>query len=72
MLLQACLGLEIDALAREVVIEHPQLPPGVDRLRVECLDVGGARVDLAFERIGDRVVAARAGGAEDVRLTVRL
>jgi len=72
MLLQACLGLEVDALAGEVAIEHPQLPPGVDRLWVERLDVGGARLDLVFERIGERVVAARAGGAESVRVSVRL
>ena len=71
MLLQACLGLEIDACRGEVEIVQPQLPPGVDRLFVERLDVGGARVDLMFERVGDRVLAARAGGAEDVRVTVR-
>jgi len=72
MLLQACLGLEIDAGRGEVTIDHPQLPWGVDRLRVEWLDVGGARVDLMFERVGDRVLAARAGGPGDVRVTVRL
>ncbi|ADV26357.1 Amylo-alpha-16-glucosidase [Pseudoxanthomonas suwonensis 11-1] len=72
MLLQACLGLEIDAPAREVVITHPQLPPGVDGLRVESLDVGDTRMDLAFQRIGGRVVAARAFGSEGVRVTVRM
>ncbi len=71
MLLQACLGLEVDARNGEVAIAHPQLPPGVDRLRVERLDVGGVRVDLLFTRLGERVVATRAGGPEDVRVTVR-
>src|SRR5690606_5346823 len=71
MLLPACLGLEVDARNGEVAIAHPQLPPGVDRLRVERLDVGGVRVDLLFTRLGERVVATRAGGPEDVRVTVR-
>lgn len=72
MLLQACLGLQVDAGRSEVIIDHPQLPYGVDRLRVERLDVAGARLDLMFERVGDRVLAAHAGGSSEVRVTVRL
>ena len=72
MLLQACLGLQVDAARSEVIIDHPQLPFGVDRLRVERVDVAGARVDLMFERVGDRVLAAHAGGSAEVRVTVRL
>lgn len=71
MLLQACLGVEIDACRGEIEIVEPHLPPGVDRLSVERLDVGGVRVDLMFERVGERVMAARAGGPEDVRVNVR-
>ena len=71
MLLQACLGLHVDAWRGEVVIDRPQLPVGVDRLLVRELEVAGARVDLAFERVGGRVLAARTGGA-DVRVVARL
>jgi len=71
MLLQACLGLSIDAARGEVTIERPQLPPGVDRLWVDWLEVGGVRVDLMFERVGEQVLAARAGGAGDIRVNVR-
>ena len=72
MLLHACLGVEVDAVEGRILIDHPQLPPGVERLRVDALDVGGARVDLAFERVGDRVLAARAAGPDDVQVVVRL
>jgi glycogen debranching enzyme len=72
MLLHACLGVEVDAVEGRVVIDHPQLPPGVERLRVDAVDVAGVRVDLAFERVGERVLAARAAGPEDVQVVVRL
>jgi glycogen debranching enzyme len=72
MMLQACLGLRIDARRGEVRIENPHLPDGVDRMTVHALDVGGARVDLGFERIGQRVVAFRAGGARDVRVLAKV
>ena len=72
MMLQACLGLRIDGRRGEIRIEHPQLPDGVDRMTVRALDVGGATIDLGFERVGQRVVAFRAGGARDVRVLSRV
>jgi glycogen debranching enzyme len=55
MMLQACLGLRIDALAGEIVIQDPRLPIGIDRLQVEGLRIGDETVDLRFEREGRRV-----------------
>ncbi len=72
MMLQACLGLRIDARRCEVRIENPHLPDGVDRMTIHGLDVGGARIDLGFERIGQRVVAFRAGGARKVRVLAKV
>ena len=57
LMLQASLGVSIDAFARTVRITDPTLPIGVDRLTVTDLQVGEARVDIAFERVGDQVVA---------------
>jgi glycogen debranching enzyme len=56
MMLQACLGLRIDALRGRVEIVDPHLPHGIDRLWVEGLRVGDERIDLMFERQGDHVV----------------
>jgi glycogen debranching enzyme len=60
LLLQACLGVEIDAVHGEVRVNDPHLPPDVRAVSLANLDVAGARVDLEF--------TARAGGRTDVRL----
>lgn len=72
MMLQACLGLRIEARRGEVRIENPHLPDGVDRMTIHALDVGGDRIDLGFERIGQRVVAFRAGGTRKVRVLAKV
>jgi glycogen debranching enzyme len=50
LLLQACLGLDIDALHAQIVLDAPILPHGLDRLAIDNLQVGHARVDLVIER----------------------
>jgi glycogen debranching enzyme len=68
MMLQACLGVTIDANRGEIVLVDPRLPIGIDRLRVEHLRVGAESVDLTFERQGDRITVHAEGGAP---LTIR-
>ncbi|HEV2620487.1 MAG TPA: amylo-alpha-1,6-glucosidase [Frateuria sp.] len=72
MMLQACLGVEVDGRRGEVRIDRPSLPDGVDRLTLHRLDVGGDSIDLGFERIGSRTVAFRAGGSADVRILAKV
>jgi glycogen debranching enzyme len=55
LLLQACLGLEIDAPGGRIRLDRPELPAGVDRLTLRDLRMGNAVVDLAFERYGKDV-----------------
>jgi len=57
MLMQACLGIEIDGWKGEIRVNRPSLPIGIDSLTVRHLQVGQVRVDLTFERVGDRVAA---------------
>ena len=52
MMMQACLGLTIDAARKEVRLVRPTLPEGVDQLTLERLSVAGGFVDLTFQRIG--------------------
>ncbi|MEY2801413.1 MAG: hypothetical protein RL513_998 [Pseudomonadota bacterium] len=54
-LLQACLGLDIDALHRGVTLRAPCLPRGVDWLRLQDLRVGPVRLDLRLERAAGSV-----------------
>ncbi len=55
ILLQAALGLRIDAPARRVSLDHPLLPPSLKEVRLLKLSVGPARLDLLLQRHGDDV-----------------
>lgn len=55
MLVQACLGLSIDAIAKRVEFANPVLPSGVDEIIVQRLRVGDAQIDFAARRSGKRV-----------------
>jgi glycogen debranching enzyme len=69
MLLQAALGLEIDAPARQVRFRHSQLPELLETVYVRGLRVGDASLELAIERqpvgVGVRVLS-RSGDVEVV------
>lgn len=58
MMLEACLGLMVDAQREEVRIEHPRLPEAIDWLEVGDLRVGKRTVSLTFRRVGEQVVPA--------------
>jgi glycogen debranching enzyme len=73
MLLQATLGVRIDGQRKEVHIERPLLPIGIESLTVSDLPVADTRIDLEFHRIGDDVVAVPTRHVEgDVRVLVQL
>jgi glycogen debranching enzyme len=61
MLLEACLGLQINARDRSIRFDRGCLPEAFDRLRIENLAVGDARVSFELERhrhgIGVNVLA---------------
>jgi glycogen debranching enzyme len=57
MLMQACLGIEIDGWRGEIKVTDPRMPIGIDNLVIRHLKVGRASVDLNFQRVGERVVA---------------
>lgn len=50
LLLQACLGLEINGPESRICFTRPRLPTSLGELRLHNLDVGGARVDLLLVR----------------------
>src|SRR5206468_6465023 len=57
LLVQACLGLDIDAPGGKICLDRPELPSCIDRLTLQNLRVGDASVDLVFERYGEDVGA---------------
>lgn len=58
LMLQAALGVSVDALDGVVEIDDPVLPAGIDRLNVTGLTVGSGSVDLAFEQMGLHTVVS--------------
>ncbi|WGM31739.1 amylo-alpha-1,6-glucosidase [Brevundimonas sp. NIBR11] len=68
LMLQASLGVSIDAPNRTITVNAPALPSGIERLTVSRLQVGEATVDLAFERVGDQVVVMPRNRVGDVRV----
>jgi glycogen debranching enzyme len=56
MLLQACLGLHIDARQQRVCFRYPALPKFIEELRIRDLRIGDAHLDLLLKRY-DRDVA---------------
>jgi glycogen debranching enzyme len=69
LLIQASLGLDIDASAASVVFRRPALPISVPELRIFDLEVAGGRVDLLLTRHDEDVsvrVLRRSGSEIDV------
>lgn len=56
-MLQASLGVNIDALRGVVEVDDTVLPSGIERLNVTGLQVGAGAVDLAFQQMGAHTVA---------------
>jgi glycogen debranching enzyme len=73
MLLQATLGLRIDARRLSIHAAEPRLPPDIDRLHLRHMQIGEQFVDLGFQRMGDRVIAfiERQQGPQPVGLSMQ-
>ena len=50
LILQACLGIHISARDGKISLYHPALPDSIRRVQIRNLKVGGASLDLDFER----------------------
>jgi glycogen debranching enzyme len=50
MLLQAILGLSIDAQQKRLQLTSPALPPSLEEVRIKHLRIGDARLDLTLRR----------------------
>jgi glycogen debranching enzyme len=70
LLLRWGLGLHPDALERRLRIVRPSLPSWVDRVELDGLEIGDARLDLRFERAGEHVALADARVEGDLEIVV--
>lgn len=56
LILQACLGISIDAERKRIVFDDPYLPEGIPTLAIKDLRCGGVAVDLFLERRNESVL----------------
>ncbi|MBV8804535.1 MAG: amylo-alpha-1,6-glucosidase [Sinobacteraceae bacterium] len=71
MMIQACLGLSIDATQSRVVLRSPSLPACVDQIAIHGLSIGSAQMDIEVQRSGAScatTVARRSGSLDLVIL----
>jgi glycogen debranching enzyme len=70
LLLQSCLGLEIDAPRRQIRLLHPELPGWLKRVSIHNLRVGEASVDVRLRRYDPDVGVSLERREGDVELIV--
>jgi glycogen debranching enzyme len=71
-MVQACLGLTIDAASRQIAFRYPRLPPRIERVSLRNLTVGDGSVDLTLYRYSGAVglnVDRRSGKLDVAMLT---
>ena len=66
LLLQACLGLSIDASASRVTFAAPLLPPFLDEVHIKNLRVGQATLNLGIDRMFRGLGVERREGDVDI------
>jgi glycogen debranching enzyme len=73
MLLQAILGIRIDGARKEVHIDRPLLPVGIESLSIANLPVADVSIDIEFHRLDGEVAAVPARHIESgVKVLARL
>jgi len=71
-LLQACMGLHVNAPQHRLTLQSPSLPPFLEEVRLENLRVGDASIDLVLQRYAKSVgvdVTRREGEIELVSIS---
>ena len=70
LILQACLGLVIDAPRRHILVDRPRLPSCIEHLALRDLQVGDATVDMICHSHADYVSVHLERRTGDVELAV--
>ncbi|HEX5421854.1 MAG TPA: amylo-alpha-1,6-glucosidase, partial [Gammaproteobacteria bacterium] len=70
-LLDAILGLKVDARTHQARIEHPVLPPYLKWVRLSGVMLGTAEADLEFKRDGDKVAVTLNDFRGDIKVSMQ-
>jgi glycogen debranching enzyme len=68
LILQACLGVSIDAERKRIVFDDPYLPEGIPTLAIKDLRCGGVGVDLFLERRNDSVLVHKGNIESEIEI----
>jgi glycogen debranching enzyme len=68
LILQACLGISIDADRKRIVFDDPYLPEGIPNLSIVDLRCGDTSVDLFLERRNDSVLVNKSDSDSKVEI----
>src|SRR5438128_878175 len=71
LIVQACQGISVEAANKRVVLDEPYLPPGIPKLSIKKLQVGGGSVDLFLERQPHKVDVEVRDQHGDIQVIVR-
>jgi glycogen debranching enzyme len=55
LLFQACLGIQVDGVKKQIVLVRPMLPDFLNEIHILNLQVGNASLDLDVMRYGDNI-----------------
>ncbi|MXQ13086.1 amylo-alpha-1,6-glucosidase [Microvirga makkahensis] len=69
-LIQSCLGLDFDPLAKEIRLDRPVLPSFLDEIILRNLSVSGDTVDFVVRRAGSEVATHVLHRTGDVKVTI--
>ncbi len=70
LLLQASIGLSVDAIENRIVLAYPVLPPFLQQVNIRNLAVRNASVDLTLFRSGDTVAVTAEHRAGEIEVLV--
>jgi glycogen debranching enzyme len=70
MLFQACLGIRVDGLKKQVILSRPTLPAFLNEARIMNLQVGGASLDLHVTRHGEDVSVTVMGNTNNAAVVI--
>lgn len=70
LMLQALIGLEVDAIEKKVTFSYPQLPESIETLQVVGLEVGGSELDFRVQNYHSDVSVQILKRSPDVMVSV--
>jgi glycogen debranching enzyme len=71
LLLQACLGIEVSAVDKQIVFEKPFLPPQIPDLTIRGLKAGEGSIDLVLKRQANTVGVDVLGNTTGFQVIIR-